>query len=146
MLDRWRHGVLRVWRGDIGLYRAAYGLGGLGFAIVSLFADLVIDMSASTGGWIGWLSFTAAALGEIAFAWLCIVATWRSVQGRRAAGRAYGRVAVSLALMFVWFQLVITAGWICWSSLAGLGLASKPTDIVQRIELRLTETIADPGR
>jgi hypothetical protein len=113
-------GFLRVWRGELSLYRAAYGLGGLGLAVVSLLGDVVLDTSASAGNAIGWLSFIAVALSQLAFAWVSLVATWRAARTRRAGGRAYGTIATSLALAFVCTQLVLTAAWIGWS---GFGLA-----------------------
>jgi hypothetical protein len=36
------------------------------------------------------------------------------------------------ALLFAWFQLVFTAGWIGWSAGAGLGLAPAPVNIITK--------------
>jgi hypothetical protein len=121
--------LLRVWRGELGLYRSAYALGGLSFALVSLIGDTILDMSASAGGATGWLCYSAVGLGELAFAWVAVVATWRAVR-RGSRSRAYGPISICLALAFVWIQLVLTAGWIGWSGLAGLGLGPTPVDIL----------------
>lgn len=66
---------LRDWREEIGLYRAAYGLGGLGLALVSLLGDILNSLSAFAGGFIGRLSYSLGGAGELAFAWVPVVAT-----------------------------------------------------------------------
>ena len=85
-----RSSLLSVWRGEIGLYRAAYGLGGLGLALVSLVGDGFLSSAARTGGAIGWLSYVVAGTGELAFASTAIV-TWRAAltgqPGLRCGGR-----------------------------------------------------------
>jgi len=123
---------LRVWRGEVGLYRAAYGLGGLGIALVSLLGDTLLSISAFAGGLIGWLSYIAGGAGEFAFAWVSIVATWRAAQRGRPDGRPYGRMAVGLALAFVGLQLILVTAWTGWSGLAELGVAPEPDDILFR--------------
>ena len=75
-----RSSLLSVWRGEIGLYRAAYGLGGLGLALVSLVGDGFLSSAARAGGAIGWLSYVVAGTGELAFASTAIVATWRAAR------------------------------------------------------------------
>jgi hypothetical protein len=72
---RYRSAFLHASRGEIGLYRAAYGLGGLGLALASLAGDALLSSAASTGGAIGWLVYVAVAAGEVAFAWFSVVAT-----------------------------------------------------------------------
>lgn len=125
--------MVRAWRGEIGLYRAAYGLGGLGLALVSLAVDGFVSYAAVTGGAIGWLSYIVGALGELAFAWISIVATWRAARKSRASGnRTYGWLAVSVALLFVGTQFVLIAGWTGWSGLAGLGFVPDPDHVLFR--------------
>jgi hypothetical protein len=123
---------LRAWRGEIGLYRAAYGLGGLGLVLVSLLGDALISISAFTGGAIGWLLYIAGGAGELAFAWVSIVATWRAAHRGRPGGGAYRPMMVGLAFAFVGIQLVLTAAWTGWSGLAELGVAPEPGDILFR--------------
>lgn len=124
---------LRAWRGEIGLYRAAYGLGGLGLVLVSLQGDALLSVSAAVGGAIGWLSYVAGGTSELAFAWVSIVATCRAARrGRPGGGRAYGSLAVGLAFAFVGMQFVLIAGWTGWSGLAELGVAPEPDDILFR--------------
>ncbi len=125
-------GFSRAWRGDLGLFRSAYGLGGLGFALVSLLGDTSLDFSASAGGATGWIFYIAVALGELTFAWVSSVATWRAAQRGRANGRRYGSVAIGLALAFVGLQLVFTAAWTGWSGLAGLGFVPEPGNVLLR--------------
>ena len=81
----------RAWHGEIGLYRAAYGLGGLGLALVSLLGDALLSISPFAGGIVGCLSYMAGGAGELAFAWVSIVATWRAAQRGRPDGRATGQ-------------------------------------------------------
>jgi hypothetical protein len=123
---------LRAWRGDIGLYRAAYGLGGLGLALVSLLGDALLSVSAFAGGVFGCLSYIAGGAGELAFAWVSIVATWRAARRVQPNGRAYGPVAVGLALAFVGIQFILVTVWIGWSGLAELGVAAEPDDVLFR--------------
>jgi hypothetical protein len=123
---------LRAWRGEIGLYRAAYGLGGLGLALVSLLGDALLSVSTFAGGAIGWLSYIAGGTGELAIAWISIVATWRAARRGRPGGGAYRPLAVSLAFAFVGLQLVLIATWTGWSGLAELGVASEPSDVLLR--------------
>jgi hypothetical protein len=118
---------LRAWRGEIGLYRAAYGLGGLGLVLVSLLGDALLSISAFTGGAIGWLLYIAGGAGELAFAWVSIVATWRAAHRGRPGGGAYRSMMVGLAFVFVGIQLVLTAAWTGWSDLAELGVAPEPS-------------------
>jgi hypothetical protein len=103
-----RSAFLRAWRGEIGLYRAAYGLGGLGLVIISLLGDAILSIAAFAGGAIGWLSYLTGGAGELAFAWVSIVATWRAARRGRPGG-AYRPIAVGLAFAFVGVQLVLTA-------------------------------------
>ena len=121
-----------AWRGEIGLYRAAYGLGGLGLVLVSLLGDALLSISAFTGGAIGWLLYIAGGAGELAFAWVSIVATWRAAHRGRPGGGAYRPVMVGLAFAFVGIQLVLTAAWTGWSGLAELGVAPEPGDFLFR--------------
>lgn len=113
----------QVWRGQLSLYRAAYGLGGIGGALGSAIGDYVLDLS-SHGGAFQWILFVVVGLGELAFAWVCVVATWRA-----ARWRSYGIISVGFATAFVWVQFVFTAAWIGCSGLAGLGLAVAPITI-----------------
>lgn len=120
--------LAKIWRGDVGLYEAAYALGGLSALFGSLVGDYFLDLPARHSDLLAWLCFTIAAIAELAFALLCVVATWRA--RRRRDGRRYGSVAIGLALAFVWVQLAFTTGWIGWSAMAGMGLASPPIDRV----------------
>jgi len=124
--------ALGAWRGEIGLYRAAYGLGGLGLVLVSLLGDALLSVSGSLGGATGWLSYIAGGAGEVAFAWVSIVATWRAARRTRPDGRAYGPMAVGLAFAFVGIQFILVAAWTGWSGLAELGVASEPGDVLLR--------------
>lgn len=65
----------RIWHGEISLYRAAYGLGGLGLAIASLLGDSVQDAAAAVGHASGLLLWSLASAGEILVAWLAWLAT-----------------------------------------------------------------------
>jgi hypothetical protein len=122
----------RAWRGEIGLYRAAYGLGGLGLAFVSLLGDALLSISAFAGGVFGCLSYMAGGAGELAFAWVSIVVTWRAAQRGRPNGRAYGPMAVGLAFAFVGIQFLLITAWTGWSGLAELGVAPEPDDVLFR--------------
>ena len=124
---------LRAWRGEIGLYRAAYGLGGLGLVLVSLLGDALLSISPISGGIFGWLSYMAGSAGELAFAWVSIVATWRAAQRGRFDGRAYRPIAVGLAFAFVGIQFALIVAWTGWSGLAELGVAPQPDDILLRV-------------
>ena len=121
-----RSAFLRAWRGEIGLYRAAYGMGGLGLVLVSLLGDVILY----AGGAPGWLSYIAGGSGQLAFAWISIVATWRAAQRGRPGGRPYGPIAVGLAFAFVGIQFVLIAAWTGWSGLGELGVAAMPGDIL----------------
>jgi hypothetical protein len=123
-----RSAFLRAWRDEISLYRAAYGMGGLGLVLVSLLRDVVLY----AGGAPGWLSYIAGGSGQLAFAWISIVATWRAAQKGRPGGRPYGLIAVGLAFAFVGIQFVLTAAWTGWSGLGELGVAATPGDILSR--------------
>ncbi|HLY58707.1 MAG TPA: hypothetical protein VKS60_24300 [Stellaceae bacterium] len=90
---------LRAWRGELGLYRTAYGLGGIGLSLVAVAAELTIDRFAESGRAV-WLSTIAAVAGELAFAWFLCVATWRALRRGRPDGRRYGRVGTFFALLF----------------------------------------------
>lgn len=133
--ERWpadrgpRSAIARAWHGEIGLYRAAYGFGGVGIALLSLLGDAVSDMSTSAGGAAGWLVFAAVSLCELGFAWLCMVATWRARHGQ-GTGKRPGPIAVALALLFVALQFVLTAAWIGWVGLSGLGWVSGPAGLL----------------
>jgi hypothetical protein len=128
-----RSSFLNVWRGEIGLYRAAYGLGGLGLALVSLLGDGFLSSAALAGGLAGGLSYIVAGTGELAFAWITIVATWRAARtGRPDGALAYGSVAIGVAFAFVGMQFVLTAGWVGWNGLAGLGAAPEPEQYLLR--------------
>jgi|HubBroStandDraft_6_1064221.scaffolds.fasta_scaffold405193_2 hypothetical protein len=127
-----RSAFLRAWRGEIGLYRAAYGLGGLGLVLVSLLGDALLSVSTFAGGGIGWLSYIAGGTGELALAWISIVATWRAARRGRPGGGAYRPMAVALAFAFVCIQLLLVATWTGWSGLAELGVASEPGDFLLR--------------
>jgi hypothetical protein len=95
--------------------------------------DGFVSYAAVTGGAIGWLSYIVGALGELAFAWISIVATWRAARKSRASGnRTYGWLAVSVALLFVGTQFVLIAGWTGWSGLAGLGFVPDPDHVLFR--------------
>ena len=118
--------VLRAWRGEIGLYRAAYGLGGLGLALASLLGDAVSEAGASAGGAGGWISWVVVSAGELLLVWVAAVAAWRSARRGRLDGRRYGPIAVGFALTFVGIQLALTIGWTGWTALAGFGLAPEP--------------------
>jgi hypothetical protein len=120
----------RAWHGEIGLYRAAYGLGGLGLALVSLLGDALLSISPFAGGVVGCLSYMAGGAGELAFAWVSIVATWRAAQRGRPDGRAYGPMAVGLALAFVGIQFLLITAWTGWNGLAELGVAPEPDDVL----------------
>jgi hypothetical protein len=122
----------RAWHGEIGLYRAAYGLGGLGLALVSLLGDALLSISAFAGGIFGCLSYMAGGAGELAFAWVSIVATWRAARRGRPDGRPYGSIAVGLALAFVGIQFILITGWTGWNGLAELGIAPEPEDVLFR--------------
>jgi hypothetical protein len=123
---------LRAWRGDIGLYRAAYGLGGVGLALVSLLGDTLLSVSSFIGGFTSWFSYIVGGAAQLGFAWVSIVATWRAARKMRPDGRAYGRIAVGLALAFVGIQFILVTTWTAWSGLAGLGVAPEPDDILLR--------------
>jgi uncharacterized membrane protein len=110
----------------VSLYEAAYALGGLSALFGSFVGDYFLDLPARHNGPVGWLCFAVAALAELLFALVCVVAATRARHGRN--GRRYGPIAVGLALAFVWVQLTFTAGWIGWSALAGMGLTSAPID------------------
>jgi hypothetical protein len=118
--------VLRAWRGEISLYRAAYGLGGLGLAMVALLGDAAIAVTGAIGGETGWVCWLAVSAGELLFVWIATVATWRSARRGRPDGRRYGPISVSLALLFVGAQLALTVGWTGWTAGAALGLAPEP--------------------
>lgn len=125
---RTRSAFLRAWRGEIGLYRAAYGLGGLGLLLVSLLGDTVLY--AFAGAVPNWLSYVAGSSGELAFAWVSIVATWRAAQRGRPGGRACGPIAVGFAFAFVGIQFLLIAAWTGWSGFAELGLVPEPGGIL----------------
>ena len=120
--------LANIWRGELSLYEAAYALGGLSALFGSLVGDYFLDLPARHSGLVGWLCFTVAAIAELLFVFVCVVAAWRARYGRD--GRRYGAIAVGLALAFVWTQLAVTAGWIGWSAMAGMGLTSPPIDTV----------------
>jgi hypothetical protein len=120
----------RIWRGDIGLYRAAYGFGGIGVAIVLLLADALV--SAPTSSIAGWLSYLAGGTGELAFAWISVVATWRAARKGRPAGRPYGPIPVGFAFAFVGIQLALIVAWTGWNGLADLGVLPDPGDTLLR--------------
>ena len=122
-----------VWRGEIGLYRAAYGLGGLGLALLSLIGDGFLSSAALAGGVTGWLSYAVAGSSELVFASIVIVATWRAARrGQPTRGRPYGSLAVGVAFAFVGIQFVLTAGWVGWNGLAGFGAAPRPEQYLLR--------------
>jgi hypothetical protein len=112
----------QVWLGELGLYRIAYGLGGIGLALVSLLADLVLDMAASVGDAVGWLAFLVIGAGQLAVAGIIVVGTFRAAKQRRPDGRVYGPIAVGLAVGFVCIQFVLTAVWIGWLGVADANL------------------------
>lgn len=116
--------VGRVWRGEIGLFRAAYGLGGVGGAFGAAVGDYFLDLRLGSDP-AQWLLFAGAAIGELLFAWVCVVATSRARRRRH-----YGMIPVALALVFVWAQLLFTAGWVACSGLAAVGLATPPMRIL----------------
>jgi hypothetical protein len=121
--------VSRAWRGEIGLYRAAYGLGGLGLAIASLVGDAAVAATGAMGSTTGWVCWLTVSAGELLFAWIAAVATWRSARRGRSDGRRYGPISVSLALIFVGAQLVLTIGWTGWTAGAALGWAPEPAAV-----------------
>jgi hypothetical protein len=123
--------VRNIWRGEIGLYRAAYGLGGVEFAFASLLGDIVLSLSRWVGGVVGWTLFGTVGLGEIAFAWICVVVTSRAARSGWS-GQHYGHLAIGLALTFVGSQLIFTAIWIAWTGLAGLGVLASPDVVLAR--------------
>ena len=123
---------LRAWRGEIGLYRAAYGLGGLGLTLVSLLGDGLLFVAAFGGGAISCLSYIAGGAGELAFAWVSIVATWRAARRGRSDGSGYGPTAVGLALAFVSIQFLLITAWTGWNGLAELGVTPEPDDVLFR--------------
>ena len=100
--------VLNAWRGELGLYRTAYGLGGIGFSVVAVVAELTLDRFAQSGRAAVWLSTIAAVAGELAFAWFLGVATWRALRRGRPDGRRYGRIGAGFALLFVGLQIGTT--------------------------------------
>jgi hypothetical protein len=118
--------LAKIWRGELSLYKAAYALGGLSALFGSLVGDYFLDLPARHSGAAGWLYFTLAAIAELAFACVCVIATWRARHGWN--GRRHSAIAIGLALTFVWVQLVFTTGWIGWSAMAGLSLTSPPID------------------
>jgi hypothetical protein len=118
-----------VWRGEISLYRAAYGLGGLGLAIAALLGDAAIAITSAMGSATGWVCWLVVNAGELLFAWIATVATWRSARRGRPDGRRYGLVSVGLALLFVGAQLALTIGWTGWTAAAALGLAQEPAAV-----------------
>lgn len=130
----------RAWRGELSLYRAAYGLGGVGGALGAAFGDCLLDLS-MRGSYINSLVFAAAALGELGFAWICVVGTWRA----RRKGR-HGAISIGLALAFVWAQLLFTAGWVVCSGLADIGLTSPPMEILAEDVLKPEmQALLSPG-
>jgi hypothetical protein len=121
--------ALRAWRGEINLYRAAYGLGGLGLAVAALVGDAAVAVTGAMGDATGWVCWLAVNTGELLFAWIATVATWRSARRGRPDGRRYGPISVSLALLFVGAQLALTIGWMGWTAGAALGLAQEPAAV-----------------
>lgn len=121
--------VLRAWRGEITLYRAAYGLGGIGLAVASLLGDAVLE-AAPAARHVGWLLWVAVSAGELLVAWVATVATWRSAQRDRRSGCRYGPIALALALSFVGVQLALTVIWIGWTGLARVRLAPRPAALL----------------
>jgi hypothetical protein len=136
--------LVRAWRGEIGLYRAAYGLGGLGLAVASLLGDAVLEIAAAAGGASGWVAWVLVGAGELLCAWVAAVATWRSARRGRPGGRRYGAMAVGLALIFVGVQLALTIAWTGWTALAGLGLAPAPATLA--LDRLIRDTLAQEAR
>jgi hypothetical protein len=131
---RYRSAFLHAWRGEIGLYRAAYSLGGLGLALASLIGDALLSSAASTGGAIGCLVSAAVAAGELAFAWVfgrCYLAS--SAEKPDQQWSADGRLGVATALAFVAVQFFLLAGWIEWSGFAAVGFAPDPGRVLVRV-------------
>jgi hypothetical protein len=123
------HRFLRkIWHGELSLYQAAYGLGGVGAVVATLLADYALDLSTRLTGLTAGVVFAIAAFGELIYAWACVVATWRS--RRRGAGQPYSAGAVVLAVAFVWSQFIFTAAWTCWNGLATSGLIATPADVL----------------
>lgn len=123
-----RVSLTKIWRGELSLYQAAYGLGGLGAVVASLIGDYALDLSTRLGGLTGWVVFATASTGELVYAWLCVVATWRSRS--RGPGQPYGTAAIVVAVAFVWSQLLFTAAWTCWNGLATSGLIATPAEVL----------------
>jgi hypothetical protein len=123
-----RSAFLRAWRGEIGLYRAAYGLGGLGLVLVSLLGDVILCAAGAPG----WLSHIAGSSGQLTFAWISLVATWRAAQRGRPGDRPYGPIAIGLAFAFVGIQFVMIAVWTGWTGLGDLGVVATPGGILSR--------------
>jgi hypothetical protein len=127
-----RSALVRAWRGEISLYRAAYGLGGLALVAASFLGATVLEISETAGIGAGWFSNLAGDVGGLAAAWFAFVATWRAAQRRRPNGRAYGVIAVSLALAFVGVQMLVTTAWTGWNGLAEIGMAPDPSSVLLR--------------
>jgi hypothetical protein len=134
--------LLRTWHGEISLYRAAYGFGGIGLAAASLLGDSVLEAAASVGHAGGWLLWSIVSAGELLIAWIATVATWRSAwRGPAGTGR-YGFLAIGFALLFVGAQLVLTIGWTGWAAVAGLGLAPSPGFVLLDQVIRYSSAIS----
>ncbi len=125
--------VLRAWHGELGLYRSAYGLGGVGLAVVSLLGDVVLIGLPPGGRVPAWLFETAIDLAELAFAWFICVATWRAALRGRPDGRPYGTISAGVALALVGLQLAIM---IAWTLLSLLGSSPDASDAVLRVLIK----------
>jgi hypothetical protein len=120
--------LTKIWRGEVSLYRAAYGLGGVGAVALTSAGDFLVGFSTRAGGIIAGGCFALAAFGQLIFTWICIVATWRA--RRSGPGQPYPAIAIFCAVGFVWLQLALTAAWVGWSGLAELRLVSAPADVL----------------
>jgi hypothetical protein len=109
----------RAWTGELGLYRSAYGLGGIGLSVAWLAGELALAEFGS-GPVASWLGFLLVGAAELGFAGLVGVATWRAALRGSPRGRPYGMIAVTLAFLFVLVQLASTLAWVGLSA-PGIG-------------------------
>lgn len=121
--------VLLAWRGEISVYRAAFGLGGIGLTIVTLLGDAVVEVTGARGGAVAWACWLIVSGGEVLFAWVAALATWRAARRGRPDGRRYRTIPVGLALVFVGTQLALMIGWTGWTAGAALGMTPEPAAV-----------------